>query len=141
MTTTFKETWEAAKERYCKPKLYKRVEAYKLLGFRNSKAFTAWLRDNEFLSYHDYPVSYLIEKELMEVVIKYRTRSLPVDDYGIRLGGTEYSSTSKIETDYVPLFTEQGIQYFKNLLSNPEELKKASEEIRSQNQFYSIRIR
>ena len=140
MTTTFKETWEVAKEKYNKPKLYNRCEAYKLLGFKNSKAFTDWLRDNEFMSYHDDPDSYLTERGLMEVVVKYRTTSLPVDDYGIRIGGTEYSSIKKTETDYVPLFTEKGISYFKNLLADPEELNKVSDEIKSQNKHYSIPV-
>jgi len=140
MNSTFKETWEAAKEKYNKPKLYNRCKAYKLLGFPKSKALTDWLRDNEFMSYDDYPDTYLIEKGLMEYTMKHISPRSCYDANGNDIGRWDYDGSSLTKTFAVPLFTQKGIQYFKNLLADPEELKKVSEEIKSLYKYYSVPI-
>jgi len=137
---TFKEKMEASKEKYGKPKLYNRCKAYKLLAFPSSKALTDWLRDSEFMSFHDYPDSYLIERGLMEYTMKHISPGSRYDESGYNIGKYGYDGSSLTKTFAVPLFTDKGIQYFKNLLADPEELKKVSEEIKSQNQYYSIPI-
>lgn len=140
MNTTFKEKFEAAKEKYGKPKLYNRFEAYKLLGFKNSKALTDRLRDNEFMSYDDYPDSYVIEKGLMEYTMKHISPRSSYDSNGNDIGRWDYDGSSNTKSFAVPLFTVREIQYFKNLLADPEELQKVSEEIKSQNKYYSVPI-
>jgi len=138
---TFKEKFEAEKEKYGKPNLYNRFEAYKLLGFKNSKALTDWLRDNEFMSYDDYPDNYVIEKGIMDYTMKHISPRSRYDENGYDIGRWDYDGSSNTKSFAVPLFTVKGIQYFKNLLVDPEELKKISEEIKSQNQYYSIPIK
>ena len=140
MTTTFKETWEAAKKKYNKPKLYNRAKAYKLLGFPKSKALTDWLRDNEFLSYDDYPDNYVIERGVMDYTLKHVTPSSRYDASRYNIGNYNYDGGSRTKTFAVPLFTEKGIQYFKNLLGDPEELKRVSEEIKLLNRHHYIPI-
>lgn len=137
MSMTFKEQFEAARARYCKPVLYNRKEAYRLLGFGKSVSLTNWLKENNFMGYNDYPESYCIERALMDVNVEYITRSLQCDDYGIPLGGSEYDCVTRtIKTIYTPLFTKKGIEYFKRLLADPAELQKVVEEIKSQYQYY-----
>jgi len=133
---SFQEKMRAIQEKYYRPKLYNRKEAFKLLGFHKSVELTDWLTNLGFLTYEDYPDNYFIERGLMEVKEKFNTIRLPVDDYGVLIGGSVYDATSITNTYHVPLFTESGIKFFKSLLADPVELQKVVEEIGNENQFY-----
>ena len=139
MNTTIGQKLQAYKDKHFKPVLYNRNKAYRLLGFKNSKSLTDWLRGNSFIRYNDNPDYFFIEKGLMEVKITHVGRSRPMDDYGIVKGGSEYDDPfDTVKTIYTPLFTEKGIEYFKELLSDPAKLQKEVEEIKSLTQYDCI---
>ncbi len=118
MSITIKEALEAARAQYNNYLLYNRKEAFPLLGFKNSKSLTNWLRANDFIDYDDDPKSYFIEQNFMEVKVTY----IPA------------------KTIYTPLFTKKGIEYFKVLLADDAELQKVVEEIKSQHKYYHIPV-
>ncbi|MEO9211252.1 MAG: hypothetical protein ABI208_09135, partial [Ginsengibacter sp.] len=123
----FKRTWEMAKQKhgYYKPKLYNRKEAHKLLGFKKSKELTDWLTDNGFMDYYNYPNNYFLERNLMGKSFKYITPySSKYDDEEHGYGKYDDTGASLTKTFCVPLFTQQGIAFFLELLKNPLELEK-----------------
>jgi hypothetical protein len=134
------EKMRAIREKYYRPKLYSRKEAFISLGFRKSKELTDWLRNLGFINSIDYPDNYFIRKKLMEVRTKFQSISLPIDDYGVLIGGSIYDATSITKTFYVPLFTESGIKFFQLLLANRVELDRVLAEIANENQFYKKRL-
>lgn len=134
----FKRVWEEYKSEHFKPKLFNREQAYKLLGFRKSKELTDWLRDNDFIDYDNYVNSYFLEMDLMEEKFKYVTGSYSgYNDEFHCYSRYDESGASLTKTFCVPLFTQAGIAFFKNLLANPEELKKVSDTIRSEHHYHS----
>jgi len=134
----FKRVWEQFKSEHFKPKLFNRKQAYKLLGFKKVKELTDWLRDNDFINYDNYPNSYLLERDLMKEEFKYVTGSYSrYNDEFHCYSRYDESGASLTKTFCVPLFTVAGIEFFKNLLANPEELKKVSDIIRSEHYYHS----
>lgn len=141
MDMTFEQKFRAFKDKYIKPVLYNRNEAYRLLGFKNSKSFTDWLRENDFMGYNDYPYHLFLEKGFIVVKSKLIGKSRPTDACGAVIGGSVYDSPSDtVKTIYTPLFTEKGISFFKELLADPEKFHKVVEEIKLLNQYYHIKI-
>lgn len=106
---------------------YGRMEVYEAFGFPASVVFTKWLHDNYFISADNLPLKYLIEGGYMKNVVK---RVYPDDS---NCQGREVKTANQISTVQsklvnVPLFTNQGIIFFKWILENKNELKRISME-------------
>lgn len=129
---TLLEIMQACREKYLSecPK-YNRKQACLLIGFPGkTRAFTQWLRGNNFLSSDDYPEYSLIERGLMAVHQKDIYREVKYDCCSQPISGNEYEGATRIKSVYTPLVTVKGISFFKALLANETKLKQEVEEIK-----------
>ena len=117
---------------------YGRKEACTLVGFPgNTKAFTGWLRDNNFLCYDDSPEYSLMERGLMDVHQKNIYKTVRYDCSNVPISGSEYDVGEILKSVYTPLFTERGIGYFKTLVADKNLLQVEVEKIKLINQLQS----
>ena len=86
---------------------YNRGKVFKILGFRTCKDLTEWLQYYLFIGSDDFPSTYLVNKNLMSFDIK------RIKDKRGRF----------YKTVNIPLFTYDGVQYFKSLFVNPDLLE------------------
>ncbi len=130
MKQNFRQLWEEAKEKAMTPKLYIRKGAFKLLGFKKSAALTDWLRENDFMDWEDMPAGYLIKRGIMQCCFHPIYFKPKFDSCGFVKNGVEYDIGSVIRYVNIPLFTERGIEFFKQLLKDPAQITALSNEIK-----------
>lgn len=105
-------------------KKYRRAEACKLIGFPGSTPkFSLWLKENEFLHWDDCPHGLLLNEDLMDMRSKSIYFQPQYDCCSRMLNGSEYDLGRIIKTVYTPLFTDNGIKYFKKILSDDDFLE------------------
>jgi len=112
-------------------KAYGRMDIYKSLGFTKSKALTDWLRDNYFMNHENLPAKYLIKNGFM----KFNTKKVYMGPRFIAHKSTPWRYERNVDCPtknvYVPLFTNKGINFFKWLQRDPEQLQKVVAEIKA----------
>ena len=110
-------------------KFYGRLEAYKLLGFPKSKALTDWLIDNHFMDDDNQPAEYLIKKGYM----KFTSKKLYLGSrYFLRPGVANFyirNTGCPTKNVNVPFFSNKGINFFKWLKRDTDQLQKVVNEI------------
>lgn len=105
-------------------KKYRRAEACKMIGFPGSTPkFSLWLKENEFLHWDDCPHRLLMYEDLMDMRSKSIYFQPQYDCCSRMLNGSEYDIGRIIKTVYTPLFTDEGLKYFKKILSDDQFLR------------------